>query len=71
MWQTIIERMQSRFAAMLPAAWDLAAAAALLVGAGIIALLLHTAILALIRRALGIGSRSCARRWAQLRDRRD
>src|ERR1700691_5564077 len=53
MWQTIIERMQSRFAAMLPAAWDLAAAAALLVGAGIIALLLHTAILALIRRALG------------------
>src|SRR6202050_5132129 len=51
--QPIIERMQSRFAAMLPAAWDAATAAALLVGAGIIALLLHTAILALVRRALG------------------
>jgi small-conductance mechanosensitive channel len=53
MWQTIIERMQSRFAAMLPATSDAAAAAALLVGAGIIALLLHTAILALAQRALG------------------
>ena len=53
MWQTIIERMQSRFAATLPAAWDSATAAALLVGAGIIALVLHTAILALLRRALG------------------
>jgi small-conductance mechanosensitive channel len=53
MWQTFIERMQNRFAAMLPAAWDSATAAALLVGAGVIALLLHTAILALVRRALG------------------
>jgi small-conductance mechanosensitive channel len=53
MWQTIIERMQSRFTAMLPAAWDAATAAALLVGAGIIARLLHAAILALARRALG------------------
>src|ERR1700685_1134411 len=53
MWQTIIEHMQSRFAAMLPATWELATAAALLIGAGIVALLLHTAILALVRRALG------------------
>lgn len=53
MWQTITERIQSRFGAMLPAAWDWATAAVLLVGAGLIALLLHAAILALLRRALG------------------
>jgi len=38
---------------MLPAAWDWATAAALLVGAAIVALLLHAAILAMVRRALG------------------
>jgi len=38
---------------MLPAAKDWIAAAALLVGAGIVALLLYSAILALVRRALG------------------
>jgi small-conductance mechanosensitive channel len=53
MWQAITERMQSRVGAMLPAAWDWATAAILLVGAGIIALLLHAALLALARRALG------------------
>ena len=41
MWQTIIDRMQSRFAAMLPAAWDAATAAALLVGAGILGAWAH------------------------------
>ena len=71
MWQTIIERMQSRFAAMLPAAWDSATAAASLVGAGIIALLLHTAILALVRRALGNRQPFLRTALGATRDRRD
>jgi small-conductance mechanosensitive channel len=53
MWQAIIERTQNRVGAVLPAAWDWATAAALLVGAAIIALLLHAAGLAVLRRALG------------------
>jgi small-conductance mechanosensitive channel len=53
MWQTITDRIQSHFSAMLPAAWDWATAAVLLVGAAVIALLLHAAFLALVRRALG------------------
>jgi small-conductance mechanosensitive channel len=53
MWQAIVEGLQARFGGMLPAARDWAAAAFLLVGAAIVALLLHAAILALVRRALG------------------
>ena len=53
MWPAIVEGLQSRFGSMLPVAKDWAAAAFLLVGAAIVALLLHTAILALVRRALG------------------
>jgi small-conductance mechanosensitive channel len=53
MWQAIVEGLQTRFGGMLPAAKDWAAAAFLLVGAAIVALLLHAAILALVRRALG------------------
>jgi small-conductance mechanosensitive channel len=53
MWQTILERMRDRFSAMLPTAWGWTTAALLLVGAGIIALLLHAVIVALVRRGLG------------------
>jgi small-conductance mechanosensitive channel len=53
MWQAIVEGLQARFGGMLPAAQDGAVAAVLLVGAGILGLLLHAAILALLRHVWG------------------
>lgn len=53
MWQTAIQHVQSEFVGTLSSAADWALSAALLVGAAIAALLLHAAVLALVRRMLG------------------
>jgi small-conductance mechanosensitive channel len=53
MLQTMIERVETLFAAALPPVTDTALAAAILVGAAILALLLHAALLWLARRFIG------------------
>jgi small-conductance mechanosensitive channel len=53
MLQNAIERIQNRFGLALTSATDWALAAAILVGAAIIALLLHAALLWLARRVMG------------------
>jgi len=53
MLQNAIERIQNRFGLALTSASDWALAAAILVGAAIIALLLHAALLWLARRVMG------------------
>jgi len=53
MWQTIVERIGREFGGTLSSAADWALSAALLVGAGIAAWLLHAGILALARRLCG------------------
>jgi small-conductance mechanosensitive channel len=53
MLQNAIERIQNRFGIALTSATDWALAAAILVGAAIIALLLHAALLSLARRVMG------------------
>jgi small-conductance mechanosensitive channel len=53
MWQAAIQTIDGKLSGMLPSAADWAIAGALLVGAAIMALALHAAVLALVRRALG------------------
>jgi small-conductance mechanosensitive channel len=53
MWQAIVERIRSEFGGTLSSAADWALSAALLVGAGVAAWLLHAGILALARRLSG------------------
>jgi small-conductance mechanosensitive channel len=53
MWQAVVQHMQDRFGGLVPAAGDWALSAAILVGAAFVALLLHAAALASIRRMLG------------------
>src|ERR1700722_7425312 len=53
MLQNAVERVQSRFGIALSSATDWALAAAILVGAAIVALLLHAALLWLARRFMG------------------
>ena len=53
MWQAIVERIRSKFGGTLSSAADWALSAALLVGAGLAAWLLHAGILALGRRLSG------------------
>ena len=60
MWQTAIEHMESKFGVTLSSAADWALSAALLVGAAVAALLLHTAALFVARRLMG-------ERWPFLR----
>jgi small-conductance mechanosensitive channel len=53
MLQTVVQQIESRFGGTLSSFTDVAVSAALLIGAAIIALLLHTALLAVARRLLG------------------
>src|SRR5262245_14409700 len=53
MLRNTVERMQNRFGIALTSATDWAVAAAILVGAAIIALVLHAALLWLARRVMG------------------
>jgi hypothetical protein len=53
MLQNAVERVQNRFGLALSSATDWALAAAILVGAAIVALLLHAALLWLARRFMG------------------
>jgi small-conductance mechanosensitive channel len=53
MWQAAVQNLQGRLIGLLPTATDWAVSAAVLVCAAVAALLLHAAILALIRRILG------------------
>jgi hypothetical protein len=53
MWQATIQHLQSLFAGGLASAEDWLISAALLVAAAVAALLLHAAILTIVRRALG------------------
>jgi len=53
MWQAAVQHIQSKFGGTLSFTVDWALSAALLVGAAIVALLLHAAVLALVRRMLG------------------
>jgi small-conductance mechanosensitive channel len=53
MWQATIQHLQSLFAGRLASAEDWLISAALLVAAAVAALLLHAAILTIVRRALG------------------
>ncbi len=53
MWQAAVQHIQSKFGGTLSFTVDWALSAALLVGAAIVALLLHAAVLALVRRVLG------------------
>ncbi len=52
MWQAALQRLESEFSGTLSSAADWLLSAAILVGAAIVALLIHTAILALIRPLL-------------------
>ena len=53
MWQAAVERLGNEFGGTLSSAADWALSAGLLAGAAIVALLLHAAALALVRRAIG------------------
>jgi uncharacterized iron-regulated membrane protein len=53
MLQNAVERVQNRFGMALSSATDWALAAAILIGAAVIALLLHAALLWLARRFMG------------------
>ena len=53
MWQAAVERLGNEFGGTLSCAADWALSAGLLAGAAIVALLLHAAALALVRRAIG------------------
>jgi len=52
MWQAAVERLGNEFGGTLSSAADWALSAGLLAGAAIVALLLHAAALALVRRAI-------------------
>lgn len=53
MWQAAVERLGNEFGGTLSSAADWALSAGLVAGAAIVALLLHAAALALVRRAIG------------------